>query len=75
MRLRETILRTHVVDEEVECGVEAREEGGEAHEDVGDAAHHAGVARRRAPQLLVQIRHHLQIRQTTTLLAEKLCAR
>ena len=59
------ICTTHVVDEEVEGGVEAGEEGGEAHEDVGDAPHHARVPGRRAPQLLVQVGNHLQTNEET----------
>ena len=53
---------TCVVDEEVDGGVEAGEERAEADEDVGHAAHHARVALRGrgAPQLLVQVGHHLQ---------------
>ena len=61
--LSRVLNRTYVVDEEVECRVEAGEEGGEAHEDVGDAAHHARVARRGAPQLLVQVGYHLPGKQ------------
>ena len=53
-------ITTHVVDEEVEGGVEAGEEGGEAHEHVGDAPHHARVTGRRAPQLLVKVGNHLK---------------